>query len=243
MTNPFFETWDTPFGVPPFDAIETGHFAPAYKEALAQHAGEIAQIAGNSEAPGFDNTIAALELAGRPLRRVDMVFSQLAGANTNAELQAVERDMAPVVTRHWNEIFLNAALFARIDQLHRHRNSLGLDAEQLRVLERYHLDFVRAGAQLSDAERARFGEIVERLATLATEYAQNVLGDEQDTVFALTEAETDGLPCRGRCGDRHRRQIAECEVGRVREVQVQRRAARIQLCGNRPGYCGHGLRM
>ena len=194
MTNPFFETWDTPFGVPPFDAIETGHFAPAYKEALAQHAGEIAQIAGNSEAPGFDKTIAALELAGRPLRRVDMVFSQLAGANTNAELQAVERDMAPVVTRHWNDIFLNAKLFARIDRLHRERDRLGLDAEQRRVLERYHLDFVRAGAQLTNAQRARYAEISERLAVLATGFAQNVLGDENEVVFALTEAEVDGLP-------------------------------------------------
>jgi peptidyl-dipeptidase Dcp len=194
MTNPFFETWDTPFGVPPFDAIETGHFAPAFKEALAQHAGEIAQIAGNSEAPSFDNTIAALELAGRPLRRVDMVFSQLAGANTNAELQAVERDMAPVVTRHWNDIFLNAKLFARIDRLHRERDRLGLDAEQRRVLERYHLDFVRAGAQLTNAQRARYAEISERLAVLATEFAQNVLGDENEVVFALTEAEVDGLP-------------------------------------------------
>ena len=194
MTNPFFETWDTPFGVPPFDAIETGHFAPAYKEALAQHAREIAQIAGNSEAPSFDNTIAALELAGRPLRRVDMVFSQLAGANTNAELQAVERDMAPVVTRHWNDIFLNAKLFARIDRLHRERDRLGLDAEQRRVLERYHLDFVRAGAQLTNAQRARYAEISERLAVLATEFAQNVLGDENEVVFALTEAEVDGLP-------------------------------------------------
>ena len=194
MTNPFFETWDTPFGVPPFDAIETGHFAPAYKEALAQHAREIAQIAGNSEAPGFDNTIAALELAGRPLRRVDMVFSQLAGANTNAELQAVERDMAPVVTRHWNDIFLNAKLFARIDRLHRERDRLGLDAEQRRVLERYHLDFVRAGAQLTNAQRARYAEISERLAVLATGFAQNVLGDENEVVFALTEAEVDGLP-------------------------------------------------
>jgi len=194
MTNPFFETWDTPFGVPPFDAIETGHFAPAYKEALAQHAREIAQIAANSDAPSFDNTIAALELAGRPLRRVDMVFSQLAGANTNAELQAVERDMAPVVTRHWNDIFLNAKLFARIDRLHRERDRLGLDAEQRRVLERYHLDFVRAGAQLTNAQRARYAEISERLAVLATGFAQNVLGDENEVVFALTEAEVDGLP-------------------------------------------------
>ena len=193
-TNPFLDTWTTAFGAPPFDAIADRDYRPAYAEALKQHAAEIAAIAADPAPPSFDNTVAALELSGRPLRRVDMVFSQIAGANTNDELQAIERDLAPVVAQHWSQIFLNASLFARIDQLHRHRNSLGLEAEQLRVLERYHLDFVRAGAQLSDAERARFGQIVERLAVLATDFAQNVLGDEQDTVFALTEAEVDGLP-------------------------------------------------
>src|SRR3569833_1744269 len=194
MTNPFFDTWDTPRGVPPFEAIRDEHYAPAYKQALAEHDKEIAAIAGNGEAPSFDNTIAALELAGKNLRRLDMVFSQLAGANTNPTLQGVERDLAPVVARHWNDIFLNAKLFARIDQLYRQRNSLGLDAEAKRVLERYHLDFVRSGAQLTDAQRARFAEMVERLAVLATDFAQNVLGDEQDVVFALTETEVEGLP-------------------------------------------------
>jgi peptidyl-dipeptidase Dcp len=194
MTNPFLEDWDTPFGVPPFDAIETSHFAPAYTEALAEHAREIAAIAANPEAPTFDNTIAALELSGKRLRRLDMVFSQLSSANTNPELQAVERDMAPVVTRHWNAIFLNAALFTRIDALHQNGDALGLDPQSRRVLERYHLDFVRAGAQLTDAQRARYAEITERLSVLATEFAQNVLGDEQDVVFALSEAEVEGLP-------------------------------------------------
>jgi peptidyl-dipeptidase Dcp len=194
MNNPSLETWDTPFGVPPFDAIRSEHLAPAYKQALADHAKEVAAIAGNAAPPSFANTIAALELSGKSLRRLDMVFSQLAGAATSPELQAIERDMAPVVTRHWNDIFLNAALFARVDQLYRSRSSLGLDAESLRVLERYHLDFVRAGAQLTDAQRARYAAITERLAVLATQFAQNVLGDEQDTVFALTEAEVDGLP-------------------------------------------------
>jgi len=194
MTNPFFEIWDTPFGTPPFDAIKNEHFAPAYRQALAEHSKEVAAIGASKDAPSFDNTIAALELSGKALRRLDMVFSQLAGANTNPELQAIERDMAPIVTRHWNEIFLNSALFARVDQLYRQRASLGLDAEALRVLERYHLDFVRSGAALSDAQRARYAEITERLSTLATQFAQNVLGDEQETVFALTEPEVDGLP-------------------------------------------------
>jgi peptidyl-dipeptidase Dcp len=194
MTNPFFAPWQTPFGAPPFGEIETAHFQPAYAEALATHKREIAAIVADPAAPTFDNTIAALERSGQLLKRVDMVFGQLASANTSDELQAVEREMSPLLARHWNEVYLDAGLFARVDGLFQQRASLGLDPEALRVLERYHLDFVRAGAKLTDADRARFGEIVERLAVLGTSFGQNVLADEQSTVFALTEAEVDGLP-------------------------------------------------
>ena len=194
MSNPFFETWSTPHGVPPFDAIETAHFQPAYEAALAGHRREITAISGNPEAPSFANTIEALERSGAALDRVDMVFSQLASANTNDAMQAVERDLSPLLARHWNEIFLDAQLFARIDALFDRRDSLGLAPEALRVLERYHLDFVRAGARLTAGERDRYAAIVERLAVLGTSFGQNVLADEQSTVFALTEAEVAGLP-------------------------------------------------
>ena len=194
MTNPFSEAWTTPFEAPPFDAIATADFRPAYLEALVSHQAEVATIAAATEAPSFDNTIVALERSGVPLRRVDAVFSQLTSANTDETLQAVEREIAPLVARHWNAIYLNAALFARVDALYRQRAELGLDAEALRVLERYHLDFIRSGANLSADERLRFAAIVERLAVLGTQFGQNVLGDEQSTVFALTEAEIDGLP-------------------------------------------------
>lgn len=194
MSNPFFASWTTPFGAPPFDQIKTEHFKPAYLRALEEHQAEVAAIAGQAAAPSFDNTVAALERSGQALRRVDMVFSQLASANTNDALQEVERELAPLVARHWTSIFLNPALFARVDQLNTQRDQLGLGAEAMRVLERYHLDFVRAGARLSDSERERFGEIVERLAVLGTQFGQNVLADEQSTVFALTDAEVEGLP-------------------------------------------------
>lgn len=194
MSNPFFDTWSTPYGTPPFDSIETKHFKPAYERALTEHSKEVAAIASQADPATFDNTIAAMERAGQLLRRVDMVFGQLTSAETNEEMQAVERDMAPLVTRHWTSIYLNPKLFARIDDLHRRRVSLGLDPESLRVLERYHLDFVRSGARLTAAQRDRYAAIMERLATLGTTFGQNVLADEANVVFALTEAEVDGLP-------------------------------------------------
>jgi len=194
MSNPFFETWTTPFGAPPFEAIATEHFKPAYLAALEGHQREIAAIAARDDAPSFDNTIGALERSGVALKRVDMVFSQLTSAHTNEALQALEREISPLVARHWNAIYLNAALFARIEALHGRRSELGLDPEALRVLERYHLDFVRAGARLSEDDRARFAAIVERLAVLGTAFGQNVLADEQASVFALSEAEAEGLP-------------------------------------------------
>lgn len=194
MTNPFFSAWTTPYEAPPFEQIETGHFKPAFIEALAQHRAEIEAIGNDAAAPSFDNTIAALERSGKTLRRVEMVFNQLTSAATNEQLQEVERDIVLLVARHWNGIFLDPKLFARIDALYGQRETLGLDAEALRVLERYHLDFVRAGARLTADERLRFAAIVERLAALGTEFGQNVLADEQEAVFALSEAEMDGLP-------------------------------------------------
>ncbi|HEY9011182.1 MAG TPA: M3 family metallopeptidase [Devosia sp.] len=194
MTNPFFSSWTTPYEAPPFDQIETKDFRPAYDEALAQHRAEVEAIANATDESTFENTIAALERSGKPLRRVEMVFGQLSSAATDDELQAIEREVAPLVARHWNGIFLDPKLFARIDALHQRRDSLGLDPESLRVLERYHLDFVRSGARLTASERDRFAEIVERLAVLGTQFGQNVLNDENETVFAFSEAEMAGLP-------------------------------------------------
>jgi peptidyl-dipeptidase Dcp len=194
MTNPFFEPWTAPFEAPPFDRIAPEHFKPAYERALAEHRSEIAAIAGNPAAPGFENTIVALEDAGRALARVELVLFNLSSSHTNDALQEIERDMAPVIAKHWNEVYLNADLFARIDTLYDQRKSLALDAESLRVLERHHLDFVRAGAKLKGEARTRLAAITERLATLGTAFSQNVLADEQDYVLPLEKADLDGLP-------------------------------------------------
>ncbi len=193
--NPFFQPWTTPDGVPPFDRLAPEHFRPAYVRAFADHEAEIAAIAATPELPSFDNTIAAMELSGRALARVEHVFHLLVGAHSNDALLEIEREIAPQIARHWNKIHTNAALFRRIDALMRQADTLGLDAERKRVLERYHVSFRRAGAALEGAAKERHAAIIERLATLGTTFSQNVLADEQ--VFTLSlqgEAELAGLP-------------------------------------------------
>src|SRR5947207_6137311 len=143
----------------------------------------------------FANTIAALELSGRTLKRIDNVLHLLAGAHSDDALLEVERLMAPQIARHWNRIHTNAALFRRIDAVMRAAESSRLDAEQKRVVERYHTSFRRAGAALDGAAKERFAEIIERLAALGTAFSQNVLADEQAFTLKLQgEAELAGLP-------------------------------------------------
>src|SRR5580700_6791428 len=193
--NPFFAFWTTPDGVPPFDRIKPEHFRLAYESALAEHDTEIAAIAAGSTPASFDNTIGAMERSGRALTRVDNVFHVLVGAHSNEALLELEREIAPQIARHWNKIHTNAALFARIDALAKQADTLGLTAEQKRVLERYHITFRRAGAGLDDPGKKRLAEIIERLATLGTSFSQNVLADEQAFALSLEdETELAGLP-------------------------------------------------
>jgi peptidyl-dipeptidase Dcp len=192
--NPLLEDWVTPHGAPPFDRIRPEHFREAYERALADHRAEIAAIANAAGPAVFDNTIAALERSGKPLMRVESVFSNLASADTNDALQDIERELAPVLARHWNEIYLNAGLFRRIDDLFARRETLGLDAEETRVLERIHLDFVRAGAKLGADDKAELSKLTEKLAGLGVQFGQNVLADEQDYVLQLSRDDLAGLP-------------------------------------------------
>jgi peptidyl-dipeptidase Dcp len=193
--NPFFETWTTPFGVPPFSRIKPEHFVPAYERAFAEHQAEIDKIGRQTEPASFGNTVVALENAGRALQRVDDVFGQLVGTDSNDELLAIERDISPKNAAHWARIRMNEALFARLDALFKKRDSLGLTAEQQRVLERHHTRSRREGAALDPAKRKRLAEIVERLAALGTAFSQNVLADEQSYTMALEgEADLAGLP-------------------------------------------------
>ncbi|HEY2244775.1 MAG TPA: M3 family metallopeptidase [Xanthobacteraceae bacterium] len=193
--NPLLEDWTAFAGVPPFPRIRAEHFLPAYAQALAEHAAEIAAIAAEPAPPTFANTIAALELSGRTLERVDNVFSLLAGADTNDALQEIERVISPQIARHWNQIHTNAALFRRIDAVMATTEHIGIDPEQKRVVERYHTSFRRAGAALDDAAKRRLADIMEQLAALGTAFSQNVLADEQDFTLRLeSEADLAGLP-------------------------------------------------
>ncbi len=192
--NPLLVPWSTPHEVPPFDAIEPEHFRPAFEQAIVEHRTEIDRIAAEPAPPTFENTIVALENAGRALSRVAAVFWNLAGADTNDALQAIEREMSPKLAQHWNAITANTALFARIDAVMQGEEASRLDPEQKRVLERTHLAFVRAGARLGPEEKKRLGEILQRLATLGTEFSQNVLADEKSYELPLTEDDLAGLP-------------------------------------------------
>ncbi|MGI8525699.1 MAG: M3 family metallopeptidase [Pseudolabrys sp.] len=192
--NPLTAAWTGAFALPLFAAVRSEQFRPAFDAALSAHRTEIDAIAGDAAKPTFANTVEALERSGRLLNRVSHLFWVLAGADTSDALEAVEREVSPLLARHTNALYLNAALFRRIDTLYRSRDTLKLDAEQLRVLERYHTRFVRAGAGAGKAAQDRLAAISERLASLGTQFSQNVLADEKSWVLVLEEGDLAGLP-------------------------------------------------
>ena len=192
--NPFLTASGLPFRMPPFDKIKDAHFAPAFAEGMRQQLVEVDAIAGNAAAPTFDNTVVALERSGRVLDRVSKVFFNLTAANTNDRLEALELDLAPKLAAHNDAIMLNGKLFMRIKVLHAQRDKLSLDAEAMRLLERYYTDFMRDGGQLSDADKTRLKAMNAELATLATAFSQNVLQDmNASAVVVDSRAELAGL--------------------------------------------------
>ncbi len=192
--NPLLETWNTPFGVPPFDRIRPDHFEPAFAVAMDAHRDEIDAIKRTTGEPDFENTIVALERAGRLLDRVAAVFENLAASLGGEAIEAVDRAMSPRLAQHAMLIGLDQALFARVDALHARRDDLGLAEDRRRLLDRVHLGFVRRGAALGPESRTRLAAISERLAVLHTEFGQNVVADEKNWFLPLGEADLDGLP-------------------------------------------------
>ena len=195
MSNPLMQAWPGVHGLPPFADIQPAHFPPAFEAALAEHRAEIDAIASQAEPPSFANTLAAFDASGRQLTRLEYLFYTLAASATSPELQAVQRAMASPLAEHVSAVYMHQGLFARVDALFKERDELGLSAEQRRLLERVHLDFLRAGARLEPEARARYAAVMTRLAELNTRFAQNVLASESDYQLRLTtEAELAGLP-------------------------------------------------
>src|SRR5689334_4838652 len=192
--NPLLQPWQTPFETPPFAEIEPEHFLPAFEQAFADHAAEIAAITHDPTLPDFANTITALERSGKLLSKVAAVFYDLVSAHSNPAILEIDKEVSLRMARHWNPIMMNAVLFGRVAQLHENRANLDLSSEQLRLLERTYTRFHRAGAGLSDEAKTRMAEINERLAQLGTSFSHHLLGDEQDWVMELGEADRQGLP-------------------------------------------------
>lgn len=193
--DPALIDWTGLNGLPRFDLVKDEAFAANFDLALASHEAEIDAVANNPQAPTFENTVVALEIAGDELSRISALFWSRAGANTNDTIQALERDIAPKMSRHYSKIGTNAALFARIDALWERREGLNLSLEQTRVLERHWKGFVKSGAKLEKPQQDRLSTINETLAGLGATFGQNVLADEKSWALLLDEGEAlDGLP-------------------------------------------------
>jgi peptidyl-dipeptidase Dcp len=192
--NPLLVPSSLPFEYPVFDQIRAEHYLPAFEQGMAEHLAEINAIADQAAAPSFDNTLVPLEQSGRVLDRVSRVFFSMTSAHTSDALNAIESEIAPQLSAHYDQINLNAALFNRIDSLYQQRETLALDPEQQHLLEETRKGFILAGAQLNEDDKARLREINGELAELGTRFSQNVLNEVNAVALVVdSEAELAGL--------------------------------------------------
>ncbi|MHA6263461.1 M3 family metallopeptidase [Arenibacterium sp. CAU 1754] len=194
MNNPLLADWSTPFEIAPFDAISDEDFAPALDLALSAHREEIDAIASDASEPSFANTVEALERAGENLDKVLSVFFTVAGADSNTKREELQREFSPKLAAHFSEISANKGLFRRLAAVWDQRDALDLTDEQARVLMLTHRGFVRSGAALEGDAESRMKEIKGRLATLGTDFTQNLLADEREWFMDLSEEDLEGLP-------------------------------------------------
>src|SRR6266436_6071509 len=187
--NPLLKESALPYHYPPFDKIKDAHFVPAIQAGMRGQLQEVDLFANNSEKPTFANTVVPLERTGRLLDRAAQTFSNLNACNTNPTLQKIEKEMAPKLSAHRDAIHLNGKLFSRIQQLYDNRDKLGLDPESAYLLERYYKDFVRAGAKLSDPDKEKLKKINAELATLQTQFEQNVLKEKNASSLVVDRKE------------------------------------------------------
>ncbi|HET9482636.1 MAG TPA: M3 family metallopeptidase [Xanthomonadales bacterium] len=188
-SNPFAARSTLPYEYPPFDRVENEHFAPGFDAGMKEQLAEVEAIANSKEPPTFANTIVPLERSGQTLGRVQAVFFSMAGANTNDEIQKIQAEYAPKLSAHFDAIALNGKLFERVRTLYEGRDKLGLDAQDARLLERYHLDFVRAGAKLSEADKTKLKAMNGELASLQTQFSQNLLKETNDLAIVVDSKE------------------------------------------------------
>jgi peptidyl-dipeptidase Dcp len=195
QANPFFEEWQTPFGVPPFEQIKEEHYMPAFEEGMKRQKLEIEDIVNNSDPPTFETTVEALERSGKLLSKVKNVFNNLTSAHTNAVLQKIEAEVKPLLAKHNDDINLNENLFRRIQTVYKQKDILDLNPEQSMLLEKTYKEFVRGGVNLDDEKKSRFRKINEELSLLSVKFDKNVL--DATNAFELViekEKDLDGLP-------------------------------------------------
>jgi len=194
--NPLLANWEGPYGgVPPFDRVQIALFKPALESAMMENLLEVEKIANDSAAPTFENTIVAMERAGQTLDRVTTIYGVWGSTMAGPEFQAVQREMAPKLAAFSDKIIQNEALFKRIEAIYNSPNKKKLNAEQQRLVWLDYTNFVRSGAKLNTADKARLSQINQQLAGLFTKFSQNVLAEEDGQFIALkTEADLAGLP-------------------------------------------------
>jgi len=194
--NPFFEAYQTPFQVPPFNDIDTTSYMPAFLEGIKQHIAEIDAIVNNPQSPDFDNTILAFDQSGKLLTRVSKVFYNLNEANTNPQMQSIARQLSPIMSKHQDDISLNEKLFARIKTVFEKRKDLNLDTQQIRVVEKYYRDFERQGANLSGDQKEKLRKLNAELSMLSLTFGENLLAETNENFLLVIEHKQDleGLP-------------------------------------------------
>ena len=195
IDNPFLTEYQTPFKVVPFDKIKTEHYLPAFEAGMKEQLAEVDAIVNNTETPNFQNTILSLDKSGRTLNRVSNVFFNILECNTNDELQDLAEQVLPVMSKHSDAILMNPKLFEKIDYVYQHRNEMDLDDQQIRVVEKYHEDFVRNGAALSPEKQEELSQINEKLSTLSLQFGNNLLKENSNFKLVIeNEADLSGLP-------------------------------------------------
>jgi len=192
-TNPFDQEWDTPFSIPPFNKIKDEHYMPAFEKAMAENLSEIDAIVNNPEAPTFANTLDELERSGKLLTKVQSVFFNLTGSNTNPKLQELQRELSPMLSAHSDKISLNEGLFNKVEAIWQDRDNLDLNKEQLKLLTDTRKGFVRSGALLNEEQKANITEINSKISELTTAFGQNLLAETNDFELILDKADLEGL--------------------------------------------------